>query len=209
MPVHRSILVVDIEGSTGPLRTNPIKQELRRTVYELLAQAFAAAGIDGSLCRFTDRGDGVLILVPPDDRVPKTLLLHPLVPELDRLLTEYDRALPEPERAMRGLRLRLAIHAGEVHIDPRGPFGEEIDVACRLVDSRAVKDALRTSGGPLVVVISDEIFFSIVKHRYEGICSDAFARTVRVTCGGRSRRGRIRTAPPALVLAPLLRLGAA
>ena len=42
-PVHRSIVAVDVEGSTK--RTNPAKGELRRILYEL-AGAGAASGRD-------------------------------------------------------------------------------------------------------------------------------------------------------------------
>ena len=42
-PVHRLIVVVDIEGST--IRTNPVKGQLRRDLYELLERALQDAGI--------------------------------------------------------------------------------------------------------------------------------------------------------------------
>src|SRR6266516_2994133 len=42
-PVHRGIVAVDIEDSTS--RTNPIKEELRGTVYRVLVRALRAVGI--------------------------------------------------------------------------------------------------------------------------------------------------------------------
>ncbi|HLH58377.1 MAG TPA: hypothetical protein VKV33_04410, partial [Streptosporangiaceae bacterium] len=86
VPVHRSILAVDIEKSTAALRTNPIKEELRQEVYSMLETSMSMAGISARHCDpFTDRGDGVLALVHPVDDVPKTLLLNPLVPVLVQL----------------------------------------------------------------------------------------------------------------------------
>jgi hypothetical protein len=44
LPVHRSILAVDIEGPTR--RTNPAKWELRDEVYRLVVEALCVSGID-------------------------------------------------------------------------------------------------------------------------------------------------------------------
>ena len=63
-PVHRSIVAVDVEGSTK--RTNPAKGKLRRILYDLLKRALEAAGIGPRhLEDLADRGDGVLILIRP------------------------------------------------------------------------------------------------------------------------------------------------
>ena len=74
LPHHRSIIAVDIERSTS--RTNPIKAELRKTVYELFDMALQSAGVQiHHRDPFIDRGDGILALVHPVDQVPKALLL--------------------------------------------------------------------------------------------------------------------------------------
>lgn len=79
LPVHRSILAVDIEGSTQ--RTNPVKEELRKQVYRLMVEALGVVGITEHFHDpFTDRGDGVLVLVHPCDEFPKPLLLSRLMP---------------------------------------------------------------------------------------------------------------------------------
>src|ERR1700689_4840602 len=80
-PVHRSIVAVDLEGSTT--RTNPVKGELRRVMYELLEGSLDAAPIAANhLEPLTDRGDGVLVLIRPHDDVPKTVLLDRFIPLL-------------------------------------------------------------------------------------------------------------------------------
>src|SRR4051794_7783527 len=161
-PVHRSILAVDIEKSTSPLRTNPIKEELRRLLYRLLAAAMASAGIQERHCDpFEDRGDGVLALIHPDDEIPKTLLFNPLIPVLSQMLSDYNLSLPEGERPRRGLRLRVVVHAGEIHCDANGYFGEELDVACRLLDSQRLRKCLLQVDAPLVVVVSEDLYWSI------------------------------------------------
>ena len=105
-----------MERSTNPVRTNPIREELRHEAYRLLATAMQTAGIsDGQYDPLTDRGDGILALVHPVDDMPKTLLLNPLVPTLVTLLAERNARLTGAERCRRELRLRAVIHAGEIH----------------------------------------------------------------------------------------------
>ncbi|MCP2343423.1 hypothetical protein [Actinomadura rupiterrae] len=195
-PVHRSILAVDIERSTVDVRTNPIKLELRAQVYRMLLGAMAHAGVDACWCEpFEDRGDGVLVLIRPVDELPKPRLLSQLIPELARALTDYNRALPPSELARRELRLRAVLHAGEVHLDENGYCGEEVDVACRLLDAPSVKRCLRAAPGPLVLVVSQEIYWGIVRHEYDGIGPDTYRPHVWVNVGGRRRRGFVHVPP--------------
>ena len=49
-PRHRSIVAIDIERSTSPQRTNPIREELRHEAYRLLGTALRTAGITDAHC---------------------------------------------------------------------------------------------------------------------------------------------------------------
>jgi len=189
-PVHRSIVALDLEGSTK--HTNPVKGELRRTLYDLLNQALSGAGIgDKDLERPTDRGDGVLILIRPHDDVPKTVVLGKLIPMLTALLTDHNASVTSPELR---LRLRAVVHAGEIHQDGRGFYGDDLDAAFRMLDSPALKKALKDAAvSPLALVVSDEIFNGIIQHGYfnEG----PYQPLVRVRVGNRQRRGWIHIPP--------------
>ncbi|MFC9977787.1 hypothetical protein ACFVH6_43475 [Spirillospora sp. NPDC127200] len=210
LPLHRSILAVDMERSTGPLRTNPIRGELRRQLYTMLRAAMAHAGIGpGRHDPFEDRGDGVLALVHPADDIPKTYLLSRLLPELNRLLLEYNLGLPPQEWPRRGLRLRAVVHAGEIHRDPDGYFGEALDVACRLLDARRLKASFAAVAAPLIVVVSADIYWNIVRHEYDGIRRDGYRPGVRVQVGGRRHEGWVHVpaeraaCPPVADVTPL------
>jgi class 3 adenylate cyclase len=185
-PVHRSIFVVDLEGSTT--RTNPVKGDLRRTMYDLLEQALKAAGIRSRhVDQWADRGDGVLILIRPDDDVPKTVLFDRLIPALTTLLAEHNATVTRPEL---GIRLRAVIHAGEVHEDRRGYFGDDLDVAFRLLNAHAVKRALKAAApAPLALVVSEEIFHGVLRHGY--IEGGLYQQRVHVQVGQTRRRGRV------------------
>ncbi|MBV9379894.1 MAG: hypothetical protein JO242_04400 [Streptosporangiaceae bacterium] len=131
----------------------------------------------------------MLFLIHPVDEVPKTRLLTSLVPELARLLAERASRLPHAERASREMRLRVVLHAGEVHRDVNGPFGEEIDLACRLLDAQPLRDCLRQTRQPLVLAVSEYIYQEIVRHGYKGIPRENFRRLLRVDVAGRAHRG--------------------
>jgi hypothetical protein len=198
-PHHRSIVAIDIERSTSPQRTNPIREELRHEAYRLLGTALRTAGITDAHCDpLADRGDGVLVLIHPADEIPKTLLLNPLVPALVALLAERNASLCAAERCRRELRLRLVIHAGEIHCDGKGYFGEALDVAFRLLDAPRLKDRLRQVVAPLVLVVSEDIYWSIVQHEYDDIPESSFEPLVRVTVAGRRRRGWVYVPTPCL-----------
>jgi class 3 adenylate cyclase len=187
LPVHRSILAVDIEDSTR--RTNTVKEELRQLVYQLVLEALDVAGIDDHYYDpFTDRGDGVLVLVRPADEFPKPLLLSRLIPALARLLAAHNSGIPLAEQP-RVLRLRAVIHAGEVHYDGKGFFGEDLDVAFRLLDAPRFKAHLRTATVPLALVASDYIYQSIIRHGYAGIDDGEFFPIVTVNVGDQRRKG--------------------
>jgi class 3 adenylate cyclase len=183
VPHHRAIVTVDIEGSTT--RTNPAKAQLRQVMYDLFDAALEACGITEEYRDpLVDRGDGVLVLIHPVDQAPKTLLLTTLVPTLSLLLTEHNNLRPED-----GLRLRAALHAGEVHYDRQGCFGEALDITFRLLDAPEVKSRLSQTDAPLVLVVSDDIYRTVIRHRYDGIDDRAFEQTVRVRVAGQQHRG--------------------
>ena len=191
LPQYRSIVAVDIERSTS--RPDPVKGELRNKTYELFEVALRRAGVGKRHHdRFIDRGDGILALIRPVDQVPKAILVNRAVPVLHQLLAEYNSSLPRHSQPQRQLRVRVVVHAGEVHYDANGCFGEALDVAFRLLDAAAVKRTLRELADPLILVISGDIHSSVVRHGYDGIDDQAFQQLVRVQVAGRRYPGWIR-----------------
>lgn len=183
LPHHRVIVALDIECSTS--RTDPIKAALRSKIYELFDAALQSAGI----CRrhrdrFVDRGDGLLALIHPVDQAPKALLLTHAIPALNRFLADYNDSLPRLSRPQRQLRVRSVVHAGEVHYDANGCFGEALDIAFRLLDAAQVKRALQLAADPLILVISRDIYMSVVRQGYDGIDQCRFNPLVRVQIAG-------------------------
>ena len=119
--MHRAILGVDIEGFADRRRTNPDQIFMREGLYGCLRAAFARSGISWTACYHEDRGDGALILVPPE--VPKDLLVAHFPQELSIALRSHS----EVHAAGSRIRVRLAVHAGEVHRDGYGVAGTAIN----------------------------------------------------------------------------------
>jgi class 3 adenylate cyclase len=190
LPRHRAIVAVDIERST--IRPDTVKAELRNKIYELFDAALIEAGIRESYRDpFIDRGDGVLALIHPVDQAPKVVLLNQAIPAFNLSLTDYNASLSRSGETQRQLRVRVVVHAGEVHYDANGCFGEALDVSFRLLDARRLKRALREAASPLILIVSGEIYGSVVRHGFAGIEQHAFRPLVRVEVAGNRYQGWI------------------
>src|SRR6266851_4813418 len=158
LAVHRTIVVVDVEGFGDQRRTNPQQVAVRDGLYRVMQDAFGRAGIPWDDCRREDRGDGVFILVPAE--VPKGLLTESLPSALVTALRAHNDAHLGPER----IRLRMVLHAGEVHYDEHGVTAAAVNLAFRLLEASALKAALASSPGVLAVIASSWFFEEVVRH---------------------------------------------
>ncbi|MBZ6139917.1 hypothetical protein [Streptomyces olivaceus] len=164
-----SIVVVDIEKFGR--RANPVQLSLRKSLYELVPDAFSEVGIDTeSGPGPSDRGDGFFWLLPSVDR---TDLTGRFVEALDRKLRDYARRSSQEA----ALRLRVALHQGDVANDPTGWVGEELNTACRMVDLDPLRTAL--ASGPragLALAVSGEWHRQIVRHDDPSVAGHTFRR---------------------------------
>jgi hypothetical protein len=156
--VHRSIVVVDIEGFSDARRTNWHQVAVRDGLYRAMREAFDHAGILWADCDHEDRGDGVFVLIPAE--VPKALLVELLPSALVRALHRHNSAHQDQER----IRLRMALHAGEISYDNHGTTAAAVNLAFRLLDANALKAALATSPSVLAVITSSWFFEEVVRH---------------------------------------------
>jgi tetratricopeptide (TPR) repeat protein len=156
--VHRTVLVVDVSAFGDRRRTNFHQLAVRRGLYGVLKQAFAGAGVPWSDCDHEDRGDGVLVIIPA--AVAKSLLVEALPARLVTALREHNASHPHEEH----IRLRLALHAGEIHYDDHGVVGRAVTLAFRLLDAPAFKTAHARSPGLLGMITSAWFFEEVVWH---------------------------------------------
>jgi tetratricopeptide (TPR) repeat protein len=157
-PLHRAILCADVEGFGDPARTDLDQGAIRDGFYAALRRAFSASGIPWKDCYHEDRGDGALFLVPP--KIPKSLLVAPFPQELAAALRAYNQDCGP--HAL--IRLRVALHAGEVREDANGVVASCINLAFRLLEADALKSALRCSRGVLSLIASQWFFEEVIRH---------------------------------------------
>ncbi|HEV2782646.1 MAG TPA: hypothetical protein VGX25_24915 [Actinophytocola sp.] len=170
--VHRTILVVDVEGFGDRRKVGPHQVVIRSGLYEALRRAFHEVGIPWGACHREDRGDGCLVLAPPE--VPKDLFTDALPAKLGDALRQHNAAhLPEQH-----IRLRMAVHAGEVRYDDYGVTSTSINLAFRLLDAHQLKAALATSPGVLALIASSWFFDEVIRH--STVVDPAGYRRVRV-----------------------------
>jgi len=158
LAVHRTIVVVDVEGFGDQCRTNRDQLSVRDGLYRAMRDAFGRAGIPWGDCGHEDRGDGVFVLVPAE--VPKGLLAELLPSALVTALRTHNGAHPDPER----IRLRMALHAGEVYYDEHGVTAAAVNLAFRLLDAGALRAALASSPGVLAVIASSWFYEEVIRH---------------------------------------------
>jgi len=158
LAVHRTIVAVDVEGFGARHRTNRNQVAVRDGLYQAVWEAFQQAGIPWADHDHEDRGDGIFILVGSE--VPKSLFVETLPSALVSALNRHNRVHPEPER----IRLRMALHAGEVNYDTHGVAAASINLTFRLLESGSVKGALAGSSGVLAVIVSSWFFEEVVRH---------------------------------------------
>lgn len=157
MAVHRTILVVDVEGFGGRNRT-PDQVAVRDGLYGALERAFHKAGIPWADCHHEDRGDGVFVLAPAD--VPKGPFVESLPDTLVTEIGDHNGQHSGPER----IRLRMALHAGEVAFDGHGATSMAINLTFRLLDAAPLKAALAESPGVLALITSSWFFDEVVRN---------------------------------------------
>ncbi|PSL52116.1 NB-ARC domain-containing protein [Saccharothrix carnea] len=156
--VHRTIVVVDVEGFGDPRRTLPHQVGTRAGLYRVVADSLRAAGVRWEACYHEDRGDSVFVLVPAE--YAKAPLVEVLPGALVEALRRHNDTSPPAQR----VRLRVAVHAGEVVFDRHGVTSTAVTTAFRLLDAPKVKRALADSPGLVVLVVSRWLFDEVVRH---------------------------------------------
>ena len=150
-------MMIDAENSGGQL--DPGLMELRANLYSIVELALIRSGITADRYVSEDRGDGILALV--DAGVPKIDLVDPLMDHLDAGLRQHNHDNP-----LDGwLRLRIALHSGEVRRDAKGWGARDLTLTFRLSQAEAVKRCLVLAArAQCVLVTSDSFYRSVIAH---------------------------------------------
>ncbi|MDF9814788.1 hypothetical protein [Streptomyces sp. SPB162] len=193
--LHYWILVLDLESFST--RSDPIQRSMRDAMYKVVESAFAQAGIDRAVVVAEDRGDGILMLVPPT--ISPVRLAGPLVRALDDGLREMAQVFSSAH----SLRMRLALHQGLAAKDRHGWSGDAVNMACRLVDAQPLRDVLDAAeSAHLAFIVSGQVYDGVVRHAHRGIDPAAYLPLQFTTKHGEVVEGWITvpgfSAPPGL-----------
>lgn len=170
---HRTIVVVDVANYSNPGRNVADLTTVRDGLYEILRTAFDETGVQFDACVIEGRGDGALILVPPD--VPKSWLADLLPDRLVAGLRRYNWT----RAASSQFKLRVGIHSGDIRKNSDGWVGQAMTLACRILEATEVKVALTRSDAMAALVASD-YFYSEVIRQDPGTAPDSY-RCIRAS----------------------------
>ncbi|MFC0541136.1 effector-associated domain 2-containing protein [Kutzneria chonburiensis] len=154
--VYRAILVVDVESFSGGHRSEDHRRLVRAGLREMLTASLHGIGHDYEAGYHNDTGDGVVVFLTSD--VPESRLVRQLPHELELLLREHNSRYADGAQ----IRLRVALHHGQVFFDATGASAAAVIHACRLVDSHPVRDALKRGEAPLSMIVSDDFYRHVV-----------------------------------------------
>ncbi|MFE0508529.1 hypothetical protein [Streptomyces sp. NPDC058964] len=194
-PQNHWIVLLDIEDFS--LRAETTQATLHDDLYQVVEFGLRRAGLGLDGCAVQDRGDGMLILAPPETR--PTLLLRELVRGLEDALIHHRGTYNHDHR----MRLRVGFEQGLVSRRGERWTSNAVNDLSRLVDAGPVKQVLARAGrAHLVVVVSEDIHRKVVLGHYPGIDPAAYLPADFVTKHGQPRRGWVTVpgypAPPGL-----------
>lgn len=172
--MYTTLIAIDIVAFGDPSRDTNTQSQLRTMTYKLVTEACAMTQIPWHRCHSEDRGDGLLIIAPPD--VNPDDFLDPLAHHLHALLRRYNRhAAPTAQ-----LRLRVAVHHGYVQQDEHGYTGHATTLLFRLLESTAFKRALNHTGCDLGLLVSHTLHTEAIQRG--GLTNPNAYQQLRITC---------------------------
>ncbi|GGL74419.1 hypothetical protein GCM10010129_17730 [Streptomyces fumigatiscleroticus] len=168
-PVSRTILLLDIERYSD--RDDVEQAYLRRMLYDVTDRTLESAGIDETRRLRADRGDSVMELI--DANAPVTAVLRALLTEVPAQLRTVNRMASRSAQ----IRLRGVLATGYVAVDRHdGWVGSDLNHACRLLDARLLRAALRERPDDFALCVSDALYAGVVRHDHPGIPAADFHR---------------------------------
>jgi hypothetical protein len=151
------MIAVDIVGFGAAERNNQVQIVLREAMYTALRYAFTEAGLRWQDCHREDRGDGVFIALPPT--IPSSIV-DALALHLRAGLRRHNMFANDQARIC----LRMAAHAGPIHLDDHGITGHAVIHLFRLLNAPNFKEMIADSTSELGLIVSDDLYRTVICH---------------------------------------------
>jgi hypothetical protein len=150
-----TVLRTDVVAFGALNRNDRDRRIIRRASLEMMQ---VSLGYLWDSCTSEDRGDGLLIVVPP--MIPTTKIMERLDSELPRELRLHNHTYSESVR----IKLRVAANVGPVMGDLLGVSGEAIIRTARLIEAPVFKEAMASADASLGIIVSAFIYETVIRH---------------------------------------------
>ncbi|WP_439383362.1 effector-associated domain 2-containing protein [Amycolatopsis lexingtonensis] len=154
--LHRTIMAVDVAGYNNPSRTLAHLREVHDGLWRVLRTTFAETGIPWDSCYVENTGDGAMFLLPPD--IAKADLVAQFPARMRDELRRHNHVHAEEAQ----IRLRLAIHAGEVAEGSHGRVSKAASFTFRILDAPEAKATQQEAQADLVLITSELLYEDVV-----------------------------------------------
>jgi CRP-like cAMP-binding protein len=141
-----TVLLTDVVEFGALYRRDYDRQIIRREGLEMMQ---ASLGSLWEACLWADRGDGLLVVVPP--QITTARIIESINRDLPGRLRRHNRTYSKSARIC----LRVAVTVGPVTGDVLGLSGETIIRAARLVEAPVLKAAMAATGTGLGILVSE------------------------------------------------------
>jgi hypothetical protein len=155
--LHRTIMAVDVAGYNNPSRTMAHLREVHEGLWRVLRTSFAETGIPWDSCFVENTGDGAMILLPPD------IAKADLVAEFPGRMRDELRRHNHLHAPGAQVRLRLALHAGEVAEGSHGRISKAVSFTFRILDAPEAKAVQKEAEADLAVIASELLYQDVVR----------------------------------------------
>ena len=162
-----TVLLTDVVGFGALDRTDHDRAIIRR---EGLAMMQACLRSLWNECMSQDRGDGLLIVAPPE--IPTAEVIKGVNDELPRRLRLHNRTYNASAR----IHLRVAAHVGPIIGDSLGLSGGTIIRTARMVEAPVLKQAMTTTRAGLGIMVSEFVHEIAIAHAADFIDAAEYKR---------------------------------
>lgn len=162
------MLVVDIVDFTRPDRNEQIRLNMHKSLYRILRDTLRGSGVKWACCHIQDRGDGALIVLPPE--YPVKCLIGSFPHRLEASIRRYNRDSAEQAR----MQLRTSVNLGPVYLDEEAVSGDDVTLLCRILETPQLSYALARYDSVLAFAVSDYVYTAVVQRHPDLAAPDSF-----------------------------------
>lgn len=163
---HRLLLAVDVQGYSGA--ATETQRQNQMTLTRLLDEAADDAGLDPERWQTQEHSDGILAVLPGGASGPR------LVDSFMRYLNASLRAFNYNRAEHARLRLRAAVHLGDVVQGANGFTGSALAETARLLHYQSLRTTLAEAPNACLAVAVSAKVFDVVRASYVSFRASEF-----------------------------------